>query len=701
MLTRSVLIVLTLFAAAASAQHSSLIEDRALEAIISETSGAKALSHFKNLLTYSGFAPSLGSEQTADYIAARARGFGLEDVRIEEFPADGQKFFWAFRTEPWWEAKKGELLLLDPRTGETRERLASFDVHRIVLGRFSRSASIEAELVDVGSGVAPEDYQGRDVKGKVALASGPAGPVHARAVWEYGASGVVVYRMADHVERPHLIGSAVIEPFLGPRGEPPAFLFSLSYRMGQELSDRLRAGETLKVRAEVEAETRAGHYSQVQAVLKGTEPELPEVWVQAHTNYRNTGGGNNLTGLGATLDLARSLATLVSEGRLARPKRTIRFTWGPEHMAIIYYLHENPAALSRILAYLNLDMVGDHQVLSESVLRLYRTPSSLPSFINDVVEEMFDVVGMGNSISIRQGRFLAFEGGFSLPIAEPSGSSDPFYYYIEPFWGPSDHEDIDEASLGVHAVLLNTWPDPYIGTQEDTLERADATQMKRAEVISGASAYILATASDEDVPALAQNALAKARARLASEERRAMDVLFSPGPDANLALEIVRQAYGREVKAIETLKAFASGAGYVRDRAAELEAELPRALARLESHGAKATPASPSGSATLVPTRTPLVRGPVNFFRPEYGRDWMIEKTGDPAFVDKVRLARRGHYYLYETLNFADGKRNLEEIRAAVGVEYGPAPLEEIEEYFRLLERVGVVTLAAIGGVIH
>jgi hypothetical protein len=95
----------------------------------------------------------------------------------------------------------------------------------------------------------------------------------------------------------------------------------------------------------------------------------------------------------------------------------------------------------------------------------------------------------------------------------------------------------------------------------------------------------------------------------------------------------------------------------------------------------------------LVPTRTPLVRGPVNLFRPEYGRDWMIEKTGDPGFVDNVRLARRGHYYLYETLNFADGKRNLEDIRAAVGAEYSPAPLEEIEEYFRLLKKVGVVTL--------
>jgi hypothetical protein len=357
-------------------------------------------------------------------------------------------------------------------------------------------------------------------------------------------------------------------------------------------------------------------------------------------------------------------------------------------MAVIYYLHQNPAVVSRILAYLNLDMVGDHQVLSESVLRLYRTPNSLPSFINDVVEEMFDVVGRGNSISIRQGRFLAFEGGFSLPIAEPSGSSDPFYYYIEPFWGPSDHEDIAEASLGVHAVLLNTWPDPYIGTQEDTLERADATQMKRAEVIAGASAYVLAAASDDEVPALTQNALAKARARLASEERRAME---SP----ELAIEIVQKAYEREVKSIETLSAFASGEerqAYVRERAAELGAELPRALARLEGHGKKAAPASALAIAALVPTRTALVRGPVNFFRPEYGRDWMIEKTGDPGFADKVRLARRGHYYLYETLNFADGERTLEEIRAAVGAEYGPAPLEEIEEYFRLLERTGVIT---------
>ncbi len=109
-----------------------------------------------------------------------------------------------------------------------------------------------------------------------------------------------------------------------------------------------------------------------------------------------------------------------------------------------------------MLALLNFDMVGDHQVLSESILRLYRTPHSLPSFLNDVVQEMFEVVGAGNSSSLGGRRLLDFGSSFRLPIVEPSSSRDPFYYYIEDFWGPSGHEDIAEASLGVHAPCCST-----------------------------------------------------------------------------------------------------------------------------------------------------------------------------------------------------------------------------------------------------
>ena len=380
--------------------------------------------------------------------------------------------------------------MVEPNT----ERIASFDAYRGHLARFSGSANLTAELIDVGAGTKPSDYEGKSVAGKIVLASSSPGMVHAKAVWEHGAAGVIAYRMGNHISQPDLIGGVQIAPRDNPNGEPAGFVISVSYRSGKGLSNRLAAGERLVVRAEVEAETKAGYYPQVHAVVKGTEPELPEVWIQAHTNYRNGGGGNNLTGVGTTLDLARSLASLVEQGRIPRPRRNIRFTWGAEHTTSLYYFYTYPENTKRVLAYLDLDMVGDHQHLSQSILRLYRTPHSRPSFLNDIVQEMFELVGEGNTISIRNGRGGSFDSGFLLPIVDPAGSGDQFFYKIEDFWGPSDHEDVGEASIGLHAVLLNTWPDPFIGTQEDNRARADATQMKRAGVITGAAALVMASA---------------------------------------------------------------------------------------------------------------------------------------------------------------------------------------------------------------
>ena len=89
------------------------------------------------------------------------------------------------------------------------------------------------------------------------------------------------------------------------------------------------------------------------------------------------------------------------------------------------------------------------------------------------------------------------------------------------------------------------------------------------------------------------------------------------------------------------------------------------------------------------------MRGPVNFFRPEYGRWWLIEKTGDENFDKKVALARHGEYFMYEALNFADGKRNVAEIRDAVSAEFEPVPVAEVAQYFDFLQKLGVVRMAA------
>jgi hypothetical protein len=98
---------------------------------------------------------------------------------------------------------------------------------------------------------------------------------------------------------------------------------------------------------------------------------------------------------------------------------------------------------------------------------------------------------------------------------------------------------------------------------------------------------------------------------------------------------------------------------------------------------------------TLIPTRSMTVRGPVNIFRPEYGRTWLAEKVGGTGAIDALAVAKAGRYVWYELVNFVDGKRSLLDIRDAVSAEYGQIDAAAVEEYFRLLERAGVVSISA------
>jgi hypothetical protein len=313
---------------------------------------------------------------------------------------------------------------------------------------------------------------------------------------------------------PSLIDTLSIEPFEGPRGEPPAFAFSLSHRVGSELAERLQAGEMLFVHAEVEAETRSGSYPQVHATIPGVASDIPEVWILAHTNHRNTGGGNNLTGAGASLDVARTLSELIAEGKLAR---------------------------------------------------------------------------------------------------------------------------------------------------------ADATQMKRAIVIAAASAYALASAGAEQIPSLAANALAKARARLAEKEHRAFrrvngSTKESAAEDLWQAENLLRDAYRRETDAIGTLDVFAEtevSRAYLASVATGLGAGEQEARKRLREHV--------DMMAGLRVGALSCQRRPVGVKPPDS--------------------------YQSEISRFADAERNLGQIQERVAAEYGLAPLDEIADYFRLLERVGVVSL--------
>ncbi len=62
-----------------------------------------------------------------------------------------------------------------------------------------------------------------------------------------------------------------------------------------------------------------------------------------------------------------------------------------------------------------------------------------------------------------------------------------------------------------------------------------------------------------------------------------------------------------------------------------------------------------------------------------------------PKLLSYEGLWGAGEEYAYEVLNFAERKRNAQEIRDSVSAEYGPVPLEMVVECLRALEKIGVV----------
>src|SRR5262249_29294017 len=324
----------------------------------------------------------------------------------------------------------------------------------------------------------------------------------------------------------------------------------------------LAAGEALVVHAEVKADFGNGQYPEVLAEIPGREPNLPAVLVYAHTNDRNAGGGNNLTGVGCTLEVARVLNGLVESRKLERPRRTIRFMWGPEHFGIISYFHAHPEEPRTILAMINVDMIGYDQAKTKAVAHLFRSPYSRPTFLSDVVQNFMEEMATNNTISIRHANLLSFppSEGFLDPPFDPLGSHSDYRYNIDRFWGPSDHEDASEGSIRIAAVFLGDFPDVFLGTQADTPEVVDPTQMRRGVIIASASAYAVASATAPDLSAYIENAIAKAKARLADSDLRAYLMLKMGASQSKYdAVRFLRLDYDRESQALESLTELVTG----------------------------------------------------------------------------------------------------------------------------------------------
>src|SRR5438067_107478 len=101
------------------AQKPPLLPEKDVTALANELSGETAKRNLEGIARFHRQRGSQGFHEAAELVAERLRAYGLSDVAILQFPADGKIFYGTQRSRPAWDAEVGELSQISFESGES------------------------------------------------------------------------------------------------------------------------------------------------------------------------------------------------------------------------------------------------------------------------------------------------------------------------------------------------------------------------------------------------------------------------------------------------------------------------------------------------------------------------------------------------------------------------------------------------------
>jgi len=663
-------------------------------ALQEELSGEIAMHHVRRIARWHRIQASPMMREAAEYVLARLQEYGLNDAAIESFPSDGRRSYLTWLSPVGWTVEEAELWLTAPE----RRRITRYTEIANALVTLSASADEEGLLIDGGTGLDPAFYDSTEVQGKIVLASGYGGDVHRMAVLRYGALGVVCYN--DRPGYPDQVRYTGMWPKAGER-ERIRWGFNISYAAAAELKDLLATGTEVRLHARITNAVLAdGSLDNVTATIPGARYPGNEIVLMAHLDHPRPSANDNASGSAALLEIARALNRLIADGRLPRPERTIRFLWVAEMHGTAAWLDAHPEVGERTAFAVNLDMVGTPAELS--VLQVILNPASTASVLDLVAADAAAWVA-------------------DLPGHEPRGTTGPMNYRVVPYSGGSDHYMFIDGAIGVPSIMLNTWPDPYYHSSEDTPDRVDPTALRRSSLLAAAAAWSLGNLSRQAVDPLLDLQVAASLNRLSLDQQRVIDSLERIDrqmEDVELALlvqdanDLLEAQLDREMRAVSSVMRLVP-AGADSATAAAFQAAVTRAHARLEAHGivirtrvmeTELTRIAQEAGRWPLPQLLPIARVPE---RAEAGALVLQRTTRGPIsddwFLDHLPASRRAWYQdgggrslwgqstlRYEIVNHVNGTRSALEIWQAISAAYEPIELNTIVTFLKDLQAAGL-----------
>jgi hypothetical protein len=579
-----------------------------------------AIQSLDRFFTYAAF------HESARYTADRMRAAGLAAVEIPTAPADGKTVFGDWKMPLAWEAEAATFDLLLP--GGESQRLADRAQVPQCLAMWSAPTppeGVEADIVVVADAADPSTYPAEGVRGKIVfIGSHPHRAKQPLAA--AGAAGILtdyLHSGADLPEAVAWINSFSDDPsgWAHHAGDSEIWSFQISPNSGARLRARLAAGEKLRGRAVVKTRLGVGTLPLITGLVQGTGKE--EVVLIGH--QFEGGAIDNASGVAAMLEAARAIESLIQQGKLARPERSIRLLFVSECYSNLYWWGTSQRG-RRTVAGICLD-----------------SPVGAPEY---AVRPM--------QIHVNQHAQMSYTDPLLVHLVEQTMAASPLYAWREADYSMTDNL-ISDTSIGVPCPWLGghsrTWH-----TSADTDAMVPVKELGLTAQLTAAYAYLIASADGARALDFAQLTAAHGKQVLAAAGV-AEAARVAAGGDLDDSMLQLSYLAERQAQAIESVLRLVSGEARASTRAGlrPLQREVRRvgkeeaaALARRAGQPGHVPPphAADSELEHIHPRR--LVMGPITFDRLPFD---LRRKHSSPRWSAEV----------FSLLSWLDGKRSLAE----------------------------------------
>lgn len=640
-----------------------------------ELSGESAKRNLEYISRQHRMRGSEGYSNAVNFISQKLEEYNLEGIEMIKIPTDGRTMYGTQKARLAWDVEFAELWEQSNKNGSWQNaiKIADWESIPLVVAQDSHSGDVMAELVDIGTGNSEEDYIGKEVKGKLVLTSLQPSAVAPLAVEKYGAAGILSYAQnqvtAWYKENDNLIRWGHLDSF----SETKTFAFMLSLKQARAFQNRLKSGETIRLHAKINAGRHPGFYDILTAVIEGSDANLrqQEIAFTCHLDHPRPGANDNASGCVAILEVARTVKKLIDEGKIDRPKRTIRFIWSPEIEGTTALLNFKPELAQNIKTNIHMDMVGGSPE-TKAIFHVSKSPQSLPNFVNDIAESFASFLN-------KQSDDYASGVNAEYPMVSEEGGKEALHAVLGNFHMGSDFQVFAEGSFSIPAIYLHDWPDRYIHTNYDTPAMIDPTKLKRSSFIGAASAFFIANFGNDNIDDTID--LLRRQVLKRSNELLSYCELLSIEEQENAK----HHFWNYEKAAFNSIKSFASLSRSHDIKYSNFITGLTNSI------GSGKSISIINDKANMVYSRNMNVKGPLSVFGYDYFFDHFDKSKPTPKMYSFDGLRGSGGEYTYETLNLVNGKRTALDIRNQLSAEFGPIPLEIVIEYLEALKSIDII----------